>query len=93
MKAKLRLDTFSLAKSLPMPNLHEGDISVVITFCPPTKRHFDLDNLLSRCKGLLDGLADAWGVNDVRFRPVTIDIGDVIKGGSVYIHVSQGNDD
>lgn len=32
-----------------------------------TKRHWDADNTLSACKGLLDGISDASGQNDKNF--------------------------
>lgn len=35
-----------------------------LTFYPPTRRKFDLDNALARVKAGLDGLADVLGVDD-----------------------------
>jgi len=62
----------------------EGKIYLDITFLPPDNRHRDIDNLLSSCKNLLDGIADGLGVNDRRFRP-SLDISDPINGGGVMI--------
>lgn len=50
------------------PYTAEGDITVHITFVPPTKQG-DRLNFLTRAKPLLDGVADALGVNDARFVP------------------------
>lgn len=50
------------------PYTPEGDITVHITFVPPTKQG-DRVNFPARAKPLLDGLADALGVNDARFVP------------------------
>lgn len=63
----------------------EGDIPLTLTFYPPNKRPFDTDGLHSRCKAVLDGIADGWGVNDRRFRPVTLAWGDVVKNGRVVL--------
>ena len=50
------------------PYTATGDIHLTIRFYPPNKRG-DRTNFPNRCKPLLDGLADAWGVNDARFIP------------------------
>ena len=39
-------------------------LRVCLTFVPPNRRGFDLDNLLARMKSGLDGLADVLGVDD-----------------------------
>jgi crossover junction endodeoxyribonuclease RusA len=36
-------------------------------------RHRDLDNCLAAAKPQIDGIADALGVNDRRFRPILVD--------------------
>ena len=89
VKAKFRSDCFYLAKSIPLPLFVDGNISVTIVFNPPTKRKYDIDNLLASMKSGLDGVADAWGVNDTRFRPITIDFGAIVKGGNVNVFISQ----
>jgi crossover junction endodeoxyribonuclease RusA len=38
----------------------------------PDKRHRDADNCLAAAKAGLDGMADALGVNDRHFQPITI---------------------
>ena len=59
-----RVATFPEGK----PYTRAGDIHITIRFFPPNKRG-DRVNFPNRCKPLLDGLADAWGVNDARFVP------------------------
>ena len=66
----------------------EGDIHVWIDFYRPTKRTMDHDNCLARIKSGLDGVADALGVNDSRFRPHPY-IKDEI-GGMVKLRFSKG---
>ena len=60
-----------------------------IVFHPPTNAHRDLDNCLASIKAALDGIAEAWQVNDKQFRPITIDFGEKVKGGKIVITVSQ----
>lgn len=45
-----------------------GDIHIVIRFIPPNRRG-DRTNYPNRIKPILDGVADALGVNDRRFLP------------------------
>jgi hypothetical protein len=37
----------------------------------------------------LDGVAQAIGTDDSNFRPITIDMGPVVKNGSVTIHLAN----
>lgn len=67
----------------------EGNLHIKMTFYPPNKRPFDLDNMLARMKSGLDGFADALDINDVRFRPITIDMGvaEPKSGGRVLLEI------
>jgi crossover junction endodeoxyribonuclease RusA len=58
----------------------EGQVHLKITFFPPTRQPRDLDNCLASIKSGLDGVADALGINDRDFRPITIDIASAIGG-------------
>jgi crossover junction endodeoxyribonuclease RusA len=64
-----------------------GPIPVSIVFCQPDKRRRDLDNMLAAMKSALDGVAEALGVDDSRFRPILIDVGEVEKPGRVIVGV------
>jgi hypothetical protein len=47
----------------------EGDqINVRLTFEPPARYRYDIDNLVARMKSSLDGIADAINVDDYNFR-------------------------
>lgn len=48
----------------------EDAIAMTISFYPPDARHRDDDNAIASFKATRDGLADALGVDDRRFRPV-----------------------
>lgn len=64
-------------------------LQVAIRFAPPTRRRYDLDNLLSRLKSGLDGLADALGVDDSRWS-LRIGMAEPVKGGAVCVEVAWG---
>ena len=49
-----------------------GDLHLTLTFLMTDKRHRDADNCLAAAKAGLDGMADALGVNDRHFQPITI---------------------
>lgn len=58
-----------------------------LTFTPPTRRRFDLDNLLARMKAGLDGLADVLGVDDSRW---TLEISKADQvGGYVQVEITE----
>ena len=69
-----------------MTDLPDGPVPVRVVFHPPDKRGRDLDNMLASCKAYLDGISDAYGINDNRFRPVP-ELGDVVKGGCVSVTI------
>ena len=62
-------------------------IPVSIVFVSPDKRHRDLDNCLAAAKAQLDGIADALGVNDKRFRPILLDYIEGDKPGAMLVAV------
>ncbi|MBO9679547.1 MAG: hypothetical protein J7556_14995 [Acidovorax sp.] len=59
-----------------------------LTFYPPTRRAFDLDNALARMKSGLDGLSDVLGVDD-RHWELKIKRAEEI-GGMVKVEVRHG---
>ena len=78
-------ETCKLLALANVPKLPQGRIHLRIVFHPPSMRAFDLDNALASIKSGLDGIADAWGVNDKMFRPITVDFGDKVDGGTILI--------
>ena len=75
-----------LARGKRPPSTLPEKIPLLITFCPPTKARRDIDNMLASIKAALDGVAEAWGVDDSRFRP-SLDIGPVVKHGAIKIEI------
>lgn len=78
---------YLIAKVNP-PLIEDWEIPITITFHPKTKHKTDIDNLLASFKYGLDGIADAWGVDDCRFIP-TLRRGEPVKGGLVIVEVSH----
>lgn len=65
-----------------------GDIPIRFRFVPPDRRS-DRLNMPNRLKPYADGIADALGVNDVRFLP-SYEFADPEKPGRVEIEVGHG---
>lgn len=76
---------YAAAKAVPPPKVTPVHLKFI--FYPPDKRKRDLDNLLASMKAACDGISYAWEINDSQFRPITIDMGTVIKKGKVVICV------
>lgn len=60
-----------------------------LTFYPPTRRSYDLDNLLARCKAGLDGLADVVGVDDSRWTLEISKNSEPTKDGLVHVTITE----
>lgn len=65
----------------------DGRIPLTIRFYPPDERRRDDDNMISSFKALRDGIADALGVDDRRFRPF-YQFMDAEKPGRVEVVIS-----
>ena len=65
-----------------------GPLALTLTFCAPDRRRRDLDNLLAALKADFDGVAQALGVDDQLFDPLTLRRGEPVKGGLVVLEVS-----
>lgn len=59
---------------------------VDIAFNPPDRRKRDLQNCISSAKALVDGIADALGIDDSKFQ-LTYAFGEPVKGGSVRVEI------
>lgn len=71
----------------PLDGESDARINVHLVFVPPDRRARDEDNLVASMKSGLDGLADALGVDDKRFRLTQeIELGRI--GG--YVRVTVG---
>ena len=61
------------ALQLTGPQEWQERIPLSLLYVMPDKRHRDADNLLAASKALLDGMAEALGVDDKRFGPLLVD--------------------
>lgn len=90
-----RHEAYLLAVAAGWPSLKfaEGRIHLWIDFFPPTRRMPDDDNMLARCKGYRDGIADALGVDDRVFVSHPFVRNEPRKGGEVHIRITAGATD
>ncbi|MDH2092688.1 endonuclease [Rhizobium pusense] len=63
-------------------------INVKLSFYPPSKRHYDADNLIASHKAALDGISDAIGIDDRKFIISATPHGPVGKNGMVKVSLS-----
>ena len=66
---------------------YDGVLHLWIDYYAKTRNYPDSDNCLSASKAYLDGIADALGVNDRRFRPHPLV--KVETGGKVVIRITR----
>lgn len=61
------------------------NIPISLLYLMPDNRHRDCDNMLAASKAMLDGVAQALGIDDKRFKPVLIDwvLGEKNVGGLI----------
>jgi crossover junction endodeoxyribonuclease RusA len=85
---KYRGECLILLKTQPVPKLYvDPPVMLELTFCPPTRRLSDLDNLLARAKQGIDALAEVMGINDQAFE-FTLRRGDPVKHGKVLVRLA-----
>jgi len=58
-----------------------------ITYCPPSKRRYDLDNCLASSKAYIDGISEAIGIDDSRFA-IQMQMSDDTFDGSIRVTIS-----
>ncbi len=67
----------------------DGDLALRIEFCPPDRRARDDDNLIASFKSGRDGIAEALGIDDKRFKTLASVSDEVVKGGEVRVTISS----
>lgn len=79
-----RENCFYLARSMT-PSL-----ALKVTIHPPDKRKRDVQNTIAACKALVDGIQDAWGIDDSQF---IIDwpksFADPVKNGAIIVEAGH----
>lgn len=84
-----RFQGFALAKEARAPEITTERVPVSVMAYPPSRRRFDLDGLHGALKPYLDGIAKALGVDDSQFRPVVLDVGEVVREGKVIVEFGE----
>lgn len=85
-KKKFKSDCYYSVCGLKRPKIDASSV-LVLTFFPPDKRRFDSDNILARLKSGLDGVCEAWRVNDYQFFEITIRRGPAVTGGKIEMEI------
>jgi crossover junction endodeoxyribonuclease RusA len=67
-------------------NMGWQGVQLSVTFCPPDRRRRDDDNATGAFKAYRDGIADALGIDDHKFKP-TYAWGEPVKGGAVLVEI------
>lgn len=87
-KKAYRIECAAQARVQGIRKVETQKLHLSIEFVPPSRRAFDLDNLLARMKSGLDGLADVLGVDDKHWS-LTITKSEEI-GGMVKVKITGG---
>ena len=74
-------------REAPIALNKDRDIKCRIEFHPPDNRHHDLDGCLSAIKSYLDGITDAYGINDQHLNPIILERLDPVRNGEVIIEI------
>ena len=86
-KKKAKSDSYHLALQSGLGKIDAESVTVKLTFYPPSRRHFDADNLLASHKAAIDGLSLAIGVDDSRFKVSGEMAGTIEKNGMVRVEL------
>lgn len=87
LKRKYRALCYNTAIEQGATPLLTDSLHLDITFSPPTRRSFDLDNALAAAKAGFDGISDALQVDDKHWT-LSIRKGDTV-GGHIFIKISD----
>ena len=87
--AKHTAKTEAFYKAVEHRSIFDGvkDLQLTLTFYPPTKARRDLDNAHASMKAALDGVCNGLDIDDSQIRRVTLEWGDVVKGGAVDLEL------
>jgi len=84
LKRRAKHDAWWLALEAGVKRMAADRLNVSVTFYPPDNRRRDTDNMLSSSKALLDGIAEACGVDDSRW-VLSIARCPAVEGGKVVV--------
>jgi crossover junction endodeoxyribonuclease RusA len=64
-------------------------LQMIVVFRPPSRRHYDMDNLLASCKNTLDGMFAVCDVDDSAVKRIIMDMDDVKPFGEVIVTIKE----
>lgn len=68
----------------------DSPLNLEVIFYRPQNRNYDRDNLLARMKSGIDGMCDAFEIDDRRFVSVTIRVGNqIVRNGKVVLLIRR----
>ncbi len=70
-----------------LPAISGVSVKVRYTFCPPSKRRYDLDNLVASMKAAADGIAMAIKIDDSKWQIEVAPLGPVAPNGKVLVEL------
>lgn len=76
---------FYLTKEAGLGKIEADSITVKYSFFPPSRRAYDLDNLVASMKAAADGIALAIGVDDSKWNIAVSPRGPVERNGMVKV--------
>lgn len=86
VKAEHRALARAQALNLTAP---AAPLAVVYTFCPPSRRRYDLDNALAAMKAMQDGVCEGLQIDDSLIAVVTLRRGQLARpAGQVVMDIS-----
>ena len=91
-RKKQRADAETLARDVGLA-LPDGPVVAVLSAYPPTRRRYDLDNLLAAMKAAIDGLVTAVGRDDSDIVEVRVRKGSPSRLVGGYVTVAFEADD
>lgn len=90
-KRTAKLYTYHLALEAGVTKIDADKVLVRYSFFPPSRRAYDLDNLVASMKAAADGLALAIGVDDSKWEIAISPRGPVEKNGMVKVDIEWGH--
>lgn len=86
-RKKAKQEAYYLALEAGVKRIEADRVNVKVTFFPPDNRRRDIDNAISSCKAILDGISLALGVDDSKFNLTFAWGGTVMQNGLVKIEL------
>lgn len=87
VKKKAKADAYYMVLYAGIGKIDADKVLVRYSFFPPSRRAYDLDNLVASMKACADGIALAIGIDDSKWNIAVSPRGPVEKNGMVKIDI------